>query len=221
MRLQLLLLCLASPMAAQSVRARLEGRVPAEVIPTIDSLVQTAAAESLPAELLVQKAIEGGAKHVAPEYIVVAVRVNLDQLRRARNMLVDGGDKPPTTAEEVATLNTALKRGLAPPTVARIVEALPAEPRSAAFHAVADLVGHGFDQDSAADLILAAASMGLRGERLLDVADKAILELQSGRGYTEALGTVQSQLPQVSTTKVPDPSGQAVRPVQQAPRSRP
>src|SRR5262245_2857864 len=90
---------------AQSVRIRLEGRVPAAAIPAIDSLVQAADVESLPAELLIQKAIEGGAKHVDAKYIIGAVRVNLDQLRRARNTLVEAGDHAPTTPEEVAVLN--------------------------------------------------------------------------------------------------------------------
>src|SRR5262245_16326927 len=175
MRLVLLLLCVSWPLTAQtaqalrpaeSVRIRLEGRVPAAAIPAIDSLVQAAEIESLPADLLVQKAIEGGAKHVAPKTIVGAVRVNLDQLRRARNPLVEAGDHAPTTPEEVAVLNAALKRGLTPAVVSRIVAALPAEPRGSAFHAVADLVAHGFDQDSATNLILAASENGLRGERL-------------------------------------------------------
>ena len=59
------LMVFASPLAAQSVQARLEGRVPAASIPVIDSLVQVAAREDLPTDPLVQKAIEGGAKRAA------------------------------------------------------------------------------------------------------------------------------------------------------------
>src|SRR3989449_3475489 len=71
MRLVLLVpALLATPLAAQSVRDRLEGRVPAEAIATIDSLVQVAAQDSLPTEPLVQKALEGGAKHVAAPRVV-------------------------------------------------------------------------------------------------------------------------------------------------------
>lgn len=225
MRLLLFLACVGWPVSlvaqtaasmrpAQTVRIRLEGRVPAAAIPTIDSLVQAAEVESLPAELLVQKAIEGGAKHVQPKYIVGAVRVNLDQLRRARNTLVEAGDHAPTTPEEVAALNAALKRGLSPSVVSQIVAALPAEPRGSAFHAVADLVAHGFDQDSAAGLILAAVEDGLRGERLLDVSGKAVLELQSGMTYTEALDAVRNALPDIP--RPPDHSGHTGRPPQRA-----
>lgn len=218
MRWCLPLLFLAGPLAGQSVRPRLEGRVPSAAIPAIDSLVQVAMAESLPADLLVQKALEGGAKGVAPEIIVSAVRVNLDQLRRARYMLVDDGDAPPTTADEVAVLNYALKRGLSPNVVNRMVAALPTQPRSSALHAVADLVAHGFDQDSAANLILSAARLGLQGERLLDVSGRAILELQKGHTYPEALGTVERELPNVPAAPTPPTSPDATRPVQRAPQ---
>src|SRR5256885_6861413 len=45
MRLGLLLMLVASPLAAQSVRSRLEARVPMAAVPTVDSLVQVAARE--------------------------------------------------------------------------------------------------------------------------------------------------------------------------------
>ncbi|HUL02297.1 MAG TPA: hypothetical protein VLV16_03575 [Gemmatimonadales bacterium] len=225
MRWALLLLCVACPLTAQtaqsmrpgeSLSVRLEGRVPPAAIPAIDSLVEAAVAESLPAELLVQKAIEGGAKHVEAKYIVGAVRINLDQLRRARNTLVEAGDASPTTPEEVAALNAALKRGLTPSVVSRIVAALPAEPRGPAFHAVADLVERGFDQDSATNLILAAADHGLRNERLLDVSSRAVLELQSGKSYSDALNSVASELPDVPGPPE-EPSQRATRPPQRVP----
>ena len=75
------------PLAAQSVRSRLEGRVPEAAIPVVDSLVRQAAEEDLPTEPLVQKALEGGAKHVSPERIVAAVQVGLTQVRDARILL--------------------------------------------------------------------------------------------------------------------------------------
>lgn len=226
MKLVLFLLCGGTTLAAQTAQSlrpdlhlRLEGRVPAAAIPAIDSMVQAAVVESLPAELLVQKAIEGGAKKVSAKYIVGAVRVNLDQLRRARNTLLEAGDEPPTTPEEVAALNAALKRGLTPPIVTRIVAALPAEPRGPAFHAVADMVARGFDQDSAVNLILAAAHLGLHDERLLDVSSRAVLELQSGKTYTEAVTSVESQLPAVPAPR--ERAGHGTRLPPRAPAARP
>ena len=48
MRASGLLLLVALPLSAQSVRARLEGRVPTSSIGAIDSLVRVAAMENLP-----------------------------------------------------------------------------------------------------------------------------------------------------------------------------
>jgi len=197
MKLGLLLALVASPLGAQSVRGRLEGRVPTLAIPVVDSLVQVAAREDLPTEPLVQKALEGGAKRVPPQQIAAAGQVMLGQLRDARELLVRAGDAAPTTAAEVTTVYSALKRGLAPRVVERIVAALPQEPRGSALHAVADLAAHRFDADSAASLILDATRQGLRGERLLDVSTAVLHEAQRGRSRKEALALVRQRLPNV------------------------
>ncbi len=196
-RLLTVLVGFAAPLAAQSVRARLEGRVPAASIPAIDSLVQVAARENLPTDPLVQKAIEGGAKRVSGERIVKAVGLNLDQLRRAQALLERAGDAPPATPAEVITVAAAQKRGLSDAEVARVVAALPDEPRSSALHAVADLVAHHFDADSGTDLVLAAVRQGVRGLRLLDVSSAAAQEVQRGRSRAEALALVRRELPNV------------------------
>src|SRR5881628_71512 len=186
-----------APGAAQSVRGRLEGRVPVAVIAGVDSLVRQAAREQLPTEPLVQKALEGGAKEVPAARIVAAVETALAQLRSSRALLVGAGDAPPATAGEVIAVSAALRRGVPALVIERVVAALPAEPRGSALHAVADLVEHRFAPDSAADLILAASHLGLRGERLLDVSTAAVHELQRGRTRAAALADVQARLPDI------------------------
>jgi hypothetical protein len=196
-------IALSAPLAAQSVRARLEGRVPAASIPVIDSLVRVAAHENLPTDPLVQKAIEGGAKRVSGERIVKAVVLNLDQLRAAQALLQRAGDKPPATPAEVVTVVAARKRGLAESQVERVVAALPDQPRGSALHAIADLVAHRFDADSATDLILEAVRKGVRGVHLLDVSSAAVQELQRGRTRAEALALVRQVLPNVPAPPPP------------------
>jgi len=118
--------CLALPLAAQSVRGRLEGRIPSAAIPAVDSLIQLAAQEGLPTEPLVQKALEGGAKQVAASRIVAAVQLSLGQLRDARDLLVRAGDRPPVLPAELTTVAWALRRGLPAPVIERVVVALEA-----------------------------------------------------------------------------------------------
>ena len=204
MRLVLLVLCAASPvLGQQSTRARLEGRVPAATIPTLDSLIAVATAEGLPTPPLIQKAIEGGAKRVSGERIVDAVALNIEQLRQAQVLLARSGDAPPITGAEMTAVASALKRGLSTSMVARVVAALPNQPRSPAFHALADLVVHRFNPDSATDLILAAVKERMRGSRLLDVAAAAIQEVQRGRSRAQALARVRAQLPNVPAAPAP------------------
>jgi len=193
----LLSVCCAAILPAQSVRSRLEGRVPAASVPVIDSLVELAARESLPTDLLVLKAIEGGAKGASADQITNAVMQNLNDLRIAKALLVRAGDVPPITPAEVLIVASARKRGVGALTLERIVTALPNERRGAALHALADLVTHRFDPDSAADLLLSAAHMGMRGGRLLDVSNAAIQDVQRGRTQAEALADVRGRLPNV------------------------
>src|SRR5437016_11920574 len=157
MRLGLLLMLVASPLAAQSVRSRLEARVPMAAVPTVDSLVQVAAREGVPTEPLVQKALEGGAKHVSAPRIGAAAQEMLEQLRDARALLVRAGDAPPATAAEVTTIYAALKRGLPGPVVERVGAALPQEPRGSALHSVAALAPSGLHQAASAVHLIADA----------------------------------------------------------------
>jgi len=110
----------ALPLAGQSVRGRLEGRIPSAAIPAVDSLIQFALQEGLPTEPLIQKALEGGAKHVAEPRIVAAVQLSLGQLRDARDLLIRAGDQPPVLPAEMTTIAWALRRGLPAPLVERV-----------------------------------------------------------------------------------------------------
>jgi len=194
---------LALPLAAQSVRGRLEGRIPSAAIPAVDSLIQFASQEGLPTDPLIQKALEGGAKHVPGPRIVAAVQVSLGQLRDARDLLVRAGDQPPVLPAEMTTVAWALRRGLAAPLVERVVAALARPPRAAAMHAVADLVAHRFDPDSAAQLIIEAVHDGVPRERLLEVSTAALQQVQRGHTRAEALAIVRGQLPNLPASARP------------------
>ena len=205
MKLGVAALLLAAPLAGQSVQGRLAGRIPGAAVPVVDSLVQVARGEALPTEPLVQKALEGGAKRVPGSRIVAAVELSLGQLRDARDLLVRAGDPAPPQPGEVTTVAWALRRRLPAPVVERVVAALPQRPRAAALHAVADLVAHRFDPDSAADLIIAAIHDDLPPERLLDVSTAALHEVQRGRSRAEAIDLVRLELPNVPVAPKPTP----------------
>ena len=204
--LSLVLSCVAasSPLTAQSP-TRL-ARVPDAARPAIDSLIAVAVAESLPTEPLVQKALEGTAKGVPPDLLVNGVRRGLLQLRQARTIVaraIPVGQ--PVPEGHVAAVAAALARGLNPSVVERLVAVAPSEPPAPALHATADLMAHGFNADSAADLLVEAHDKGLRGDRLLDVATAANHELQraGGRTQADALAKVRAMLPNVPAPVTP------------------
>ena len=205
----------ASAVSAQSVRARLEDRVPAAALPAIDSLVTQAGSEGLPTEPLLQKALEGGVKGIAADRLVNGVRRGLTQLRDARAILVRAAPARAVTPGDVAAVSAALARGLSPALVERLLGAAPPpppEPAGPVLHAAADLVARGFPPDSAADLLLTAQREGLRGVRLLDVAAAASHELQRGCAPGEALVRVREMLPNVPEVPPPRPRAVTRRP---------
>ena len=204
--LSLVLSCVAAspPVAGQSP-ARL-ARVPDAARPAIDSLIAVAVAESLPTEPLVQKALEGTAKGVPPDRLVNGVRRGLLQLREARTIVARAMPAGQSVPEgHVAAVAAALARGLNPLIVERLVAVAPNEAPAPALHATADLMAHGFNADSAADLLVEAHDKGLRGDRLLDVATAANHELQraGGRTQADALAKVRSMLPNVPAPVTP------------------
>jgi hypothetical protein len=77
------------------VKARLAGRVPPAVAGAVQQLADSAATKGLPVEPLVEKAIEGGAKGVAPARVVSAVRGVLGRLTEAAIALRAPGVLPP------------------------------------------------------------------------------------------------------------------------------
>jgi hypothetical protein len=195
----------AAPLTGQDARVRLLGRVPAAVLPGLDSIVELADDEGIPTEPLIQKALEGGAKGAAPASILAAVGASASQLRGAMTLLRQAGEARPG-ATEVSAVAVALSRGVSPDRVAHLTAVLPGEPTGPALHAVADLVGHGFPEDSSVDLIVDAARHGLRGLRLLDVAAAAVLELQRGQNRGMALARVRDMLPNVPPPPRPAPA---------------
>lgn len=204
-RLIAMALAASTPLAAQGVRARLAGRVPPIVLREVDSIVSLARADGLPTEPLIQKALEGGAKHASPDRIVAAVGAAANQLRVARALLELAVVSHPPEPAEVTAVAAALARGVPTDQAERLSAALPGEPTGPALHAVADLVGHGFDQDASVDLIVDAAHAGLRGLRLLDVAAAAVQAVQRGGTHAAALTQVRDDLPDIPPPPRPGP----------------
>ena len=127
--------------------ARLDVETRASVVAILDSVGK----EGLPAEPLVQRALEGATKGAAGERIVLAVRRLAGDLGTARVAL--GSE---STSPELEAAAAALRAGATPQLLAKLRAARHA-PLTMALAVLADLVASGVPADSAAAAVLALA----------------------------------------------------------------
>jgi hypothetical protein len=92
------------------IAQRLAGRVPPPIASLVQELGTAASARGLPIDPLIDKAIEGSAKGVAPERVASALRLVAMQLDTAATALRDGGLVADTLA--IAAGEFAITAGL-------------------------------------------------------------------------------------------------------------
>jgi hypothetical protein len=143
--------------AAQDPRLdRLDSATHAAVVALIDS----ARAAGLPAEPLVDRALEGATKRAPGELIVAAVRRLARQLGRARQVLGPGASTP-----ELEAGAAALRAGADSAVLATLRQSRPRRPLTVPLALLADLVASGVPADTAATAVLALA--GVEDEDLI------------------------------------------------------
>lgn len=87
---------LPTRLAGQDVAARLDGRVPPEVRQAVTGIATNAAAQGLPVEPLLLKAIEGSAKGVPSDRVIAAVKTLAGRLADAMGALHQAGVPMPS-----------------------------------------------------------------------------------------------------------------------------
>ncbi|MGH7569819.1 MAG: hypothetical protein ACREL9_12785, partial [Gemmatimonadales bacterium] len=122
--LALLLVVPGSLLAQADVATRLAGRVPPSVAAAVQELAATTRVRGLPVEPLIQKAIEGAAKGVAPERVIAAVRALAGRLDVAASAL-RAANIPAPDAPAVEAGAFALNAGLSDPQLTALALATP------------------------------------------------------------------------------------------------
>jgi hypothetical protein len=168
-------LLLALPVVARAQVERLAGRLPDAARAQVASLVDSATAAGLPADPLVNKALEGASKGADGARIVAAVRSLAARLGEARGALGAAA----TEAELVAGA-AALRAGATPTFLARLRRESPREPLVLPLAVMADLVARGVPADTAATSVLALVRSGVRDADL--VAFRRNVERDIGLG---------------------------------------
>ncbi len=192
----------ASPARAQ-VPDDWAARVPGSAIGEIRVLVGEARAEGLPVEPLIQKALEGSVKGVAPERIVSTVRVFRAELRDARYLL--RSVRPDSVAEsgDIVAVAFALHRGLRPSEVRELLEVAPDETRDVALQIAADITARGYAPEDASRLVADAIVQRLSPDQLLSLPRFVLAELERGAAPDEAINRVRVQLLRGQPGRVP------------------
>lgn len=161
MRRLVLVAVLFAARVASAQDPRLEHRLDSATLAAVGTLMDSARSAGLPVEPLVQRALEGSAKHAEPERIIAAVRRLAGELGVARAAL--GRESSPAELDAGAS---ALRAGVRPEDLTLLRQRRP-QSLTVALAALTDLVTGGVPPDSAAAAVLALASKA-RDDQIAD-----------------------------------------------------
>ncbi len=147
--------------------AKLRASMSAGAYAEFSSTVRDARSRGLPTDPLVAKALEGTAKSVPGERIVVALRQMSDRMTRAQLMLKT---TRPTTSAEIVAVSDALQRNV-PEDALRKIASDPAGRATIVLssYALADLIGQGVPLAVGVEVIAAWRASGGDTARLKEV----------------------------------------------------
>ena len=179
---------LAPGLQAQQERwQRVEAAYAPQAVEQIRRVVERAAELGLPPEPILDKALEGAAKGIAPGRVLQALEGQAGRLEQAGALLGPGAGR----AELVAAAD-ALRRGVPEESVRRI-GAGPGDPANALV-ALGDLMDLGVPVGRAHDVVEAALARGARGQDLLTLRPAVHHLILQGVIPAEAAARVQQGL---------------------------
>jgi hypothetical protein len=171
---------LATPAAgAQAQSVRDDGRIDRESLQVLRAIVDTATAHGLPAQPLLDKILEGGARNVPGPRIVAVVRQYAAALGDARTAL-----GPASTPAELDAGAAALRSGVLPAQLTRVRAIRGTGTAATSIVILTDLVSRGIAVDRASD----ALDKVLR----LDTDDSMALALRSAVAQGDAQASAKS-----------------------------
>ena len=157
------------------LRARLDGRLDPAVRASVERVIDSALAAGVPAEPLVDKALEGASKHASGDAILRAVRSLAGDLSRARRLLGAGA-----LASELTAGASALRAGVDEKALVKLRDDRPNQSLVVSLGVLADLISRGVPVRTATESVLALTDLGLADEQL--VAFRRDVERDIGLG---------------------------------------
>jgi hypothetical protein len=190
---------MCAPAALHAQDARLDARLDAPTRDAVVALIDSARAEGIPSEPLVQKALEGASKHADGARILAAVHKLSGELGDARAAL-----GPSSTDAEIIAGASALHAGIAPAALERMRASRAHGSLTVALAVLSDLVARGVPGDTATTVISALADAGAPDAELLRFQQGVERDIAKGATPAAALGVrAQSAFPHATAPRTP------------------
>lgn len=188
-----------APAALRAQDSRLDARLDARTRDAVVTIIDSARAEGIPSEPLVQKALEGASKHADGSRILTAVRTLSRELGDARAAL-----GPASTEAEVTAGASALHAGIAPEALARMRASRAHGSLAVALAVLTDLVARGVPGDTATTVISALTGAGAQDAELLRFQQGVERDIAQGATPSAAVGVrAQGAFPSAAPRRTP------------------
>jgi hypothetical protein len=175
----------AAALAAQGPpEARLDPQTRAAVRAVIDS----ARRDSVPSQVLEDKALEGVAKQVAPPRIVTAIRQLAIELREARALLRAAAPRDPLADGHIIAAAEVRRRGVPAAEISALRSHVSSTaPLVVAFTVLGDLVQRGVPVNQAREVIEQLIAAGVPAQQIADIPARMDVGLRVGAPPLDAL----------------------------------
>lgn len=177
------------------LRARLDGRLDGRTRAAVERVLDSAYIAGIPAEPLVDKALEGASKRASGEAIVRAVRTLAGDLTAARGVLGTG-----SLPSELTAAAAALRAGVNGDALRALRHDRPGQPLTVALSVLTDLVASGVPADGAARSVLALTKAGLVDEQLVAFRRDVERDIVVGAPPAAAVALRASQFGDIRTS---------------------
>jgi len=193
----------AATLAAQG-RPALEARLDPPTFAAVLAIIDSARRDSVPSQVLEDKALEGAAKRVPPPRIVAAVRQLSTELRDARALLRAAAPRDPLADGEIVAAADVRRRGVPAAEISALRSHVSSTaPLVVAFTVLGDLVQRGVPADQARQVIEQLIAAGVPAQQIAEVPARMDVGLRVGAPPLDAL---RSALPMpLRPVKPPQP----------------
>ena len=154
---------------------KLANRFPPATEATLRTLVDSAHRMGIPAEPLVQRALEGASHGADPARVVAAVRGLVNRLDVARQALGTSA-----TEAELLAASGALYLGIPPDTLVRLRRRHASGGLALPLVVLADMIRQGVPKDTATAVILSLSDAGVADESYRALRQAVLLDIRSG-----------------------------------------